>query len=155
MKKTGKKQLLFAFVVLLLLGYMTWLLVTREQRQVKHVIESIKVSVETENLSGCLGWLSSTYHDERGYSPDDIRQILSQVFHSLDDINVTIINQKVMIKDQEALALVTFKVVGTVQSGMRGYVAGNLNQPARISVHLKKTDTLWQIDRVNQVEAGI
>ncbi|HPQ39636.1 MAG TPA: hypothetical protein PLV45_04620 [bacterium] len=139
--------------LIVLIGWSIWFFATVETRRITSVITRIEAAVEAEDTAGCIGWLASDYSDAYGYGPSDVRDVLNDVFRAMDDITVTILNVDIAHGDNSEIVAVDFRVVGTLENGMRGYVMGNPQHPARIVVRMRRAGT-WQIHHVERIQAG-
>lgn len=124
---------------------------TYHSRKIKAVIRGIQHTLRSENLDGCLDYLTEDYLDAYGYRREDIRSILSDAFRSLDAIQVVVIDRTVSRTGNEAVVQVIFRVVATVEAGFRGYIIGNMNQPAEVTVHMRYSEKTWRIHRIDQI----
>lgn len=115
------------------------------------MIKSMESAVENEDTGSCIGWLASDYLDAYGYRVSDVRDVLNDVFESLDDITVTILNTDIDVSDDAADVTIDFRMVATVETGMRGYILGNPRNPARIIVRMNKSHR-WRIQRVETIK---
>lgn len=137
-------------ICLLIIG-LIWFAVTTEKRRIRSVIKSMESAVENEDTGSCIGWLASDYLDAYGYRVSDVRDVLNDVFESLDDITVTILNTDIDVSDDAADVTIDFRMVATVETGMRGYILGNPRNPARIIVRMNKSHR-WRIQRVETIK---
>ncbi|MBN1879091.1 hypothetical protein JW823_03180 [bacterium] len=129
-----------------------WYLVTAQNRPINRVIREVQDGFHDEDASVCLGYLSSDYIDAYGYGPDDIRLILMDIFQSLDDINVIILEKTVRRQGRNADVSLDFRIVATHELGVRGYIIGDMKQPAHVVVHLSKSDRDWRITSLDRIE---
>jgi ketosteroid isomerase-like protein len=145
----SNKFLCFAGLLLIVIaGYR---LSTCHSRKIKAVIREIQHHVRTEDVDGCLEYVADDYFDAYGYRRADIRSILSDAFQSLDAIQVIVLDRTVSRTGDEAVVHVVFRVVATVEAGFRGYIIGNMNQPAEVTVYMRYSEKKWRIRRIDQI----
>jgi hypothetical protein len=125
---------------------------TYHTRKLKSIVRHIQIAIRNEEVEGILTYLRRDYLDDYGYRPVDIKEFFESAFDTLDDINVNVLEKDVSRNGNQAVISISFRVVGTVEMGIRGYILGNLNQPARTDVFFKLSDKQWKITRVTVIE---
>lgn len=129
--------LLFILIVSPVIIYLLW---PTEEARIRKLVKEASRSVEAEDVDGVMSKVSYGYQDEHGLSYAVIKKSLAQKFKFYSDIEVEYENLEIEVDNErdEATASMDLRVIATFGEADRGYVLGDLQDPARLGLRLKK-----------------
>lgn len=138
--------LLVLLVVAPVLVYLLW---PSEEARIRKLVRETARAVEAEELDGVMSHVSYNYSDEQGLSYLLIKKNLEKKFSFYSDIEVDYENLRVKVGEdgERAGAKLDLRVIATFGDDDRGYVLGDLQNPASLDLELKKGGPLnrWQV----------
>lgn len=153
----SKKSVALLFLLMLspVLIYVFW---PTEEAKIRKLIREAAGAVEAEDVEGVMSKISYNYQDERGLSYLVIKKSLEQRFQFYSDIEVEYDNVKIEVNEDktEATAALDLRVIATFGQSDRGYVFGDIQNPARPKLLLKKGGALnrWLVMETSGIIEG-
>lgn len=134
-------SVLLLCVVLVVIFYPT------DEKRIKKIITRCEEAVVTENLDELMSHVSYNYLDDYGNGYLQIKNIMQTAFQYLDDIEVEKDIIKILVKEHDAEAHLSVRVLAS-QKEDRGYIVGDAGRAQKIKVFLEKPVNRWLVTKV-------
>lgn len=123
-----------------------------DEKRIRALLSEGIQAVEAENIEAVMSKVSFSYRDDQGFTYLTLREWLKREFQALSEIDVEQGDLSVRIKGDQATAEVTARVLAT-EGSMRGYIAGDPKEPARLTFSLARERSRWLVTGCRRTDA--
>jgi len=143
-------------LVLLLCVVLIFIFYPTDEKRIKKIIARCEKAVVTGNLDELMSHVSYNYLDDHGNGYLQIKNIMQTAFQYLDDIEVEKDIIKILVKEQDAEAQLSIRVLAS-QKEDRGYIIGDAGRAQKIKVFLEKEKPLnkWLVTKIEGLKETI
>lgn len=148
----SRKSVILLFLLILspVLIYFLW---PSDESRIKKTIRDASSAAQKEDIEAVMSKISYNYQDESGISYLLLKKILEKEFAVLSDIEIESESLVVEVKRDNARARLDMRVLASA-GAQRGYIIGDLREPAHIALELEKNPAgKWLILRSAGVRA--
>jgi len=134
------KKAVALLVVLIVSPVVLYLLWPTEEARIRKLVREAARAAEAGDVEGVMSKVSFSYQDEHGLSYAVIKRNLGEKFKLFSDIEVEYENLRVEVDEEgkEAEAAMDLRMIATAGDNDRGYVLGDVENPARLKLRLRK-----------------
>lgn len=143
----SKKTIAFLFILIVtpVIIYILW---PSDESRIKRLFKEGSSAIEQEDLETVMSKVSFNYRDEYGFTYLYLKELMKSVFRQMEDIKVEYENVDITIHDDNGTAIADMDVLILATMGNnRGYILGDLSNPAHLTFTLEKVRTKWLVTK--------
>ena len=134
----SRKSLIF-LLFLIVLPVVVYLIWPSDESRIQKLVKEGAETIEKEDIDKTMSKVSFNYQDDIGLNYMLLRKILERQFAALEEIDIECENLSVRVDKDKATASLDVRALATSEGGgQRGYIFGDLKEPARLSLELEK-----------------
>lgn len=135
------------FLVILIIApvivYVVW---PSDESRIRKLFLQGAEAVEQEKIDEVMARVSFNYADEYGFTYLLIKEGMTKLFQSMDNIKIEYEITRIEITEKTAVAELDLLVLATHGSDT-GYIAGDLSKPFHMKFSLEKERTTWLVTK--------
>ncbi|MCK5286747.1 MAG: hypothetical protein KAJ34_05560 [Thermodesulfovibrionia bacterium] len=146
---TLRKLSVFLGILFLCVGVI-YIIYPNDEKRIIKIIRKSQEAVLSEDSDKLMGFISYNYRDNYNNGYIQIKEITSNVFRRLSDIEIEKNIVKISTAENTAEAVLSVRVIAS-DSEERGYIIGNAARAETIKLFFEKSPHTWMITSVEGV----
>lgn len=140
------RKTIISLVLLIMAPVIIYLLWPSDESRIRKLFREGVKAIEQEKIDDVMSRVSFNYADEYGLTYLFIKEGMTKLFQTMENIRIEYEITGIEIKDKTAVAELEVRVLAT-QGSDTGYIAGDLSKPLHMKFFLEKERTTWLVTK--------